>query len=63
MEWWNDLGAYYQFLNATPALAADMALSGPRGDHGFYLANSMQRTPAQLDVYPPDEMDFSGLGG
>lgn len=63
MDWWNDLGAYSMILNPAPALAVDMATKGPRGDLGFHLANSIQRTPADLDVYPPAEMDFTGLGG
>lgn len=62
MGWWNQLSAYAMFLGDTPALAADMALRGPEGDHGFYLANSMQRTAAPLDVYPALGVDTAPAG-
>lgn len=62
MEWFNQLGGYTMLLADTPALAADFTFRGPRGDLGYRLAESMQRTPTTLDVYPPAEPDFTGLG-
>lgn len=62
MDWFNALGAYGSLFADTPALAGDFALNGPRGDFGYRLAYSMQRTPVQLEAYPPEGMDFSGLG-
>jgi hypothetical protein len=63
MDWFNDLGAYCMLLNQAPPLAVDMTVNGPKGDFGFHLANSIQRTPTELNAYPPEEMDFTGLSG
>lgn len=54
MEWWDRLGAMYQFLNQTPALAHDMAVNGPPTDFAYTLANNMATGPTPLDVYPVD---------
>lgn len=52
MEWWNRVGAMYQFLTATPALAHDMAVNGPPTDFAYTLANNLAAGPTPLDVYP-----------
>lgn len=54
MEWFEKLGALYQFLNDTPALAHDMTVRGPDGDLPYYLAYGMQNTSVPIDVYPAD---------
>ena len=54
MEWWDRLGAMYQFFNGTPALAHDMATKGPADDFAFTLANNLATGPTPLDVYPAD---------
>jgi hypothetical protein len=63
VNWFNELGAYQQFFPDTPALAGDFAFRGPRGDFGYRLAYFAQATPTDLDVYPSEPIDFSGLGG
>lgn len=60
MDWFQSLGAYSMLFNDTPALAADFTLRGPRGDFGYRLAYQMQRTPADLEVYPAPGPDFPG---
>ncbi len=60
MEWWERLGAMYQLFNDTPALAHDMAVSGPQGDLAYALAYGLQRTSAQIDVYPADTQTLAG---
>lgn len=60
MEWFERLGAMYQFLNDTPALAKDMALHGPQTDLGYSLAYSLQGTSAPIDVYPADSQTMGG---
>lgn len=60
MEWFDRLGAMYQFLNSTPALAKDMALHGPQTDLGYSLAYAMQNTSAPIDVYPADTQTLAG---
>lgn len=60
MEWADRLGALYQFLNAAPALAKDMALGGPQTDLTYDMAYAMQNTSTALDVYPADTQTFGG---
>lgn len=60
MEWFDRLGAMYQFLNSTPALAHDMATKGPQTDLGYSLAYAMQNTSAPIDVYPADTQTLAG---
>lgn len=60
MEFWNRIGAMYQFLNDTPALAKDMALKGPQSDFGYTLAYALQNTQAPIDVYPSDSQTLAG---
>lgn len=60
MEWFDRLGAMYQFLNDTPALAKDMALHGPQNDLVYSLAYAMQNTIAPIDVYPADAQTLAG---
>lgn len=61
MEWWDVLGNYMTLMGDTPALAADMALTGPNANHvGYGLAFGMQASPTEVDVYPSDSM-FSGV--
>jgi hypothetical protein len=62
-SWWDRLGAYAQGLNDFPAVAVDLTTKGPRSDFGYTLMNLMNDSATPIDVYPPDEMDFSGLGG
>jgi hypothetical protein len=62
VNWFNELGSYGMFFADTPALAVDFSVRGPRGDFGYRLANSMQRTPTVLEPYPSEGIDFSGLG-
>lgn len=52
MEFWDRIGAMYQFFNATPALAHDMAQKGPQDDFAYTLANNLATGPTPLDVYP-----------
>jgi hypothetical protein len=63
VEWWNEFGAYVMGLEGFPALAHDMTHNGPRGDFGYTLTALMNNTATPIDLYPPDEPDFSGLGG
>jgi hypothetical protein len=60
MEWWDRLGAMYQFFNDTPALAHDMATKGPQSDFAYSLAYGLQNTAANLDVYPADTQTLAG---
>lgn len=60
MEWFDRLGAMYQFLNDTPALAHDMATKGPQTDLGYAMAYGLQNTSADLDVYPADTQTLAG---
>lgn len=60
MEWFTRLGAMYQLLNDTPALAQDMATKGPQSDLGYALAYSLQNTGADIDVYPADTQTLAG---
>lgn len=60
MEWFDRLGAMYQFLNDTPALAHDMTVRGPQNDFGYTLAYAMQNTSAPIDVYPADTQTLAG---
>lgn len=60
MDWWNRVGAAYQFLNDTPALAHDMATKGPQNDLMFSLAYGLQATSTPLDVYPADSQTLAG---
>jgi hypothetical protein len=60
MEWANRLGAMYQFLNDTPALAQDMASRGPQTDLAYALAYAMQNTAQDIDVYPADTQTAGG---
>lgn len=60
MEWFDRLGAMYQFLNDTPALAHDMASKGPQTDLGYALAYGLQNTSAAIDVYPADTQTLAG---
>lgn len=63
MDFWNEFGNMLQFMPDTPALAHDMAMSGP-GYHGFglTLADSMQSTSTQLEVYPDTSSPLAQLG-
>lgn len=63
MDWFNNLGGFAMFFPDTPALAMDFTLRGPADHLGYRLANSMQRTPTDLEAYPQPGMDFTGLGG
>lgn len=54
MDFWNRIGAMYQFFNDTPALGQDMATNGPQTDFAYALANTLQSSPAAIDVYPAD---------
>lgn len=60
MEWFDRLGAMYQFFNDTPALAHDMATKGPDGDFAYALAYAAQNTAAPIDVYPADSQTLGG---
>lgn len=60
MDWWDRVGAMYQFLNDTPALAKDMALKGPQSDFAYTLAYALQNTGAPIDVYPADSQTLAG---
>ena len=55
MDWFNQLGNMVTLFPDAPALAVDMALSGPDPDIvGYGLAYGLQATPAQFDVYPSE---------
>lgn len=60
MDWWNNLGAMYEFFNDTPALAHDMAIKGPQTDFAYDLAYGLQSTTTPLDVYPADTQTLAG---
>ncbi|MGN6127881.1 MAG: hypothetical protein ACTHON_15070 [Humibacter sp.] len=60
MDWFTRLGAMYQLLNDTPALAQDFALRGPQSDLGYTLAYAAQNTQADIDVYPADMQTLAG---
>lgn len=60
MDFWDRVGAMYQFFNDTPALAHDMALKGPQSDFGYSLAYGLQNTSAPIDVYPADTQTLAG---
>jgi hypothetical protein len=60
MDFWNNIGAMYQFFPDTPALAVDMALKGPQTDVGYALAYGLQNTQTPLDVYPADTQTLAG---
>lgn len=60
MEWWDEIGNFAAFFPDTPALAVDFALRGANPDYvGYALAYGMQKTPTEIDVYPPEEMSFA----
>jgi hypothetical protein len=55
MDWWNAIGNMYA-LTSTPGLAYDMAVNGPDPDRiGYGLAYGLQKSSAQIDLYPPDD--------
>jgi hypothetical protein len=54
MEWFERLGAMYQFLNNAPPLAQQFSTAGPQTDLGYLLAYASQNTSTPLDVYPAD---------
>lgn len=55
MDWWESIGNMVGFMGDTPALAVDMALSGPNPDHvGYDLAFGLQAAPTPIDVYPSE---------
>lgn len=60
MDWWNRVGAMYQFFNNTPALGYDMATKGPQGDFAYNLAYGLQAADADFDVYPVDTQNAGG---
>lgn len=60
MEFWDRMGAMYQFFNSTPALAHDMATKGPQTDLLYSLAYGLQNTSAPIDVYPADTQTLAG---
>jgi hypothetical protein len=60
MEWFDRLGAMYQFFNDTPALAQDMAAHGPQTDLAYTLAYAAQATATPIDVYPADTQTAGG---
>lgn len=60
MEFWDRMGAMYQFLNDTPALAHDMATKGPQTDFAYTLAYGLQNTATPIDVYPSDAQTLAG---
>jgi hypothetical protein len=60
MDFWNRIGAMYQFFNDTPALAHDMAVRGPQTDLAYSLAYGLQSTAAPIDVYPADTETAGG---
>lgn len=60
MEWFDRLGAMYQFFNQTPALAHDMAVRGPQTDLAYSLAYAAQNTATPIDVYPADAQTLVG---
>lgn len=60
MDFWDRIGAMYQFLNDTPALAHDMATKGPQNDLAYSLAYGLQATSTPLDVYPSDSQTLAG---
>lgn len=60
MDWFTRMGAMYQLLNNTPALAKDMALHGPQTDLGYTLAYAMQNTATPIDAYPADAQTLAG---
>lgn len=62
MDWFEALGAYYMAMPDTPALAVDMAVNGPDSGLGMGLTYSMLSTESEIEPYPPDELDFGGLG-
>lgn len=63
MDWFNEFGNMLNYMPDTPALAFDMATKGP-GYHGFglTLADSMQSTSTQLEVYPDTSSPLAQLG-
>lgn len=55
MDWWNQVGNYLGFFDETPALAVDMALSGPNpGVVGYDLAFGLQAARTPIDIYPAE---------
>jgi hypothetical protein len=61
MDWWTTLGNYMTLLGDAPALAVDMALTGPNADHvGYGLAFGMQASPTEMNVYPDEGMFAEG---
>jgi hypothetical protein len=62
-EWFTSFGVFYNAYPNSPAMALSMALDGPPPDQvGYGLAYSMHKTQAEIDLYPPEEMNFEGLG-
>lgn len=61
-EWFADMGAYFMAFPDAPGLAVDMALSGPPSPLGYSLAANMIGTSSEIEIYPPDENSFEGLG-
>ncbi|UQA91640.1 hypothetical protein [Streptomyces halobius] len=64
-EWFEAMGNYYMAFPGAPALAVDMALNGlptQAGYAGYGLAASMIGTEAEIELYPPEEPSFEGLG-
>lgn len=60
MEWFERLGAMYQFFNDTPPLAQSFTTDGPQTDLGYLLAYASQNTSTNLDPYPADTQTAGG---
>ena len=64
MDWFDALGNMAALFPDTPALAYDFAMNGSNPDLiGYGLAYGLQATATPIDVYPSEEMSFSGLEG
>ena len=62
MNWWTQVGNYLGFFDETPALAVDMALSGPNANHvGYDLAFGLQASRTPIDVYPSEDLFAEGV--